>query len=71
MRARITSTRVEHRGAHDHVTVWVDGANVGTLIVGEGQGDWLASVLLRAPECPSHGRLCEDAHCAIREGVNR
>lgn len=42
---RVTSTRVETRGAHDHVTVWVDGANTGTLIVRIGDGPALASIL--------------------------
>jgi hypothetical protein len=47
---RITSTRVETRGAHDHVTVWVDGANTGTLIVGAGDGEALAKILNPDPE---------------------
>ena len=66
---RITSTRVETRGAHDHVTVWVDGANVGTLILGKGQGSWLVRKLGGAIECPSHGALCHDGRCAVREAA--
>lgn len=42
---RVTSTRIETRGAHDHVTVWIDGANSGTLIVGAGEGPALAALL--------------------------
>lgn len=42
---RITSTRVEPRGAHDHVDVFVDGKLAGTLVVGEGEGAKLVEML--------------------------
>ncbi len=71
---RVTSVRVETRGAHEHVTVWVDGANVGTLIVGDGQGKWLADRLWEGdlplddadePPCPFHsaGNTGRCGHC--------
>lgn len=44
----ITSTLVQTIGAHDHVSVWVDGAKAGELVVSEGQGDGLARMLERA-----------------------
>jgi hypothetical protein len=46
----VTSVRVEKSsGPHEYVTVWLRGANVGTLVVGAGDGERLAS-LLRAGE---------------------
>lgn len=44
--AFITSIRIEKgRGSHDYVTVWIRGANVGTLCVGKGDGEHLEFVL--------------------------
>ncbi len=34
----VTSVGVERAGAHDHVTVWLRGMNVGTLTAGPGEG---------------------------------
>lgn len=42
---KVTSFRVVTRGAHDHVTVWIDGANAGTLIVGAIDGPELVALL--------------------------
>lgn len=42
---KITSTKVERGGAHEHVGVWIDGALAGTLVVGEGQGAQLVELL--------------------------
>jgi hypothetical protein len=42
----VSSVRVEPRGIHEHVSVWVQGALAGTLIVGPGQGELLRSLLL-------------------------
>lgn len=42
----ITSVRVETKGAHDHVSVWVQGALTGTLVVGADQGEQLRQRLL-------------------------
>ncbi len=78
---RITSTRVETRGAHDHVTVWIDGANSGTLIVSEGAGPALV-VLLTEDACDCcgerktdvdeytgvKGRICGACHADWCEG---
>lgn len=42
----VTGVRVETTsGPHDYVTVWIRGANVGTLCVGKGDGDRIALVL--------------------------
>lgn len=43
----VTSVRVErYGGVHEGVTVWLQGALVGTLTVGEGQGEPLRRLLL-------------------------
>lgn len=34
---KISSVKVERRGGHEHVTVFIDGKNVGTLTVGLGE----------------------------------
>jgi len=34
----ITSIRIESEGSHDKVSVWVDHAASGTLVVNKGQG---------------------------------
>ncbi len=46
--AFITSVRVETVGAHEHVSVWVRGQLVGTLIVGPGDGERIKNALLGA-----------------------
>jgi hypothetical protein len=43
---RVTSVRVELRGAHAHVTVFWCGKLAGTLVVGENEALALESVLL-------------------------
>jgi len=42
----VVTTRTEWRGIHDHVTVWINGQNTGTLIVGAGHGAALERLLL-------------------------
>lgn len=42
---KITQVRVERRGGHEHVTLWVDGKNVGTLTLGLGEGAEFAGML--------------------------
>ena len=43
----VSSVRVErHGGAHEGVTVWLRGAQVGALTVGEGDGQQLRRLLL-------------------------
>lgn len=42
---RITSTRIDLHGAHEHVSVWVDGKLAGTLVVGENEGARLVEML--------------------------
>lgn len=39
------TARVDHCGGHDRVTVWIAGKNVGTLVVGKGEGSGLAAHL--------------------------
>ncbi len=46
--AFITSVRVETIGIHEHVSVWVRGQLVGTLIVGDGDGERIKNALLGA-----------------------
>jgi len=42
----ITSVRIEaSAGPHEYVTVWIRGANVGTLVVGQGDGEELRTLL--------------------------
>jgi hypothetical protein len=41
----ISSIAVETRGAHEHVTVFIRGRNVGTLVCGDGEGAALAATL--------------------------
>ena len=49
----VTSVRVERSsGPHEYVSVWIRGANVGTLCVGRGDGEALRDLLLAA-ECRS------------------
>lgn len=49
--AFITSVRIEKGGgAHEYVSVWIRGANVGTLCVRDGEGEQLA-LLLRGCHC--------------------
>ena len=43
---RVSSVRVEFRGAHAHVTVFWAGKLAGTLVVGEDEALALESVLL-------------------------
>lgn len=59
---KITSTKVEPGVAHDRVIVWVDGKNVGVLIVGKGEGEQLAALLvpLRKVEHPARGTPVRD-----------
>jgi hypothetical protein len=42
----VTSVRVERAGAHERVTIWLRGANVGALTAGEGDGQRLRRLLL-------------------------
>lgn len=42
---KITSVRVEIRGGHDCVRVWVDGKLSGELLTDAGRGEELASLL--------------------------
>lgn len=42
----VTSVRVERHGAHEGVTLWLRGMQVGTLTVGEGDGQRLRRLLL-------------------------
>jgi hypothetical protein len=43
----VTSVRVEKSsGPHEYVTVWLRGQNVGTLVVGQGDGFKLEALLL-------------------------
>lgn len=42
---KITQVRVERHGGHEHVTLWVDGKNVGTLTLGLGEGAELVGML--------------------------
>jgi hypothetical protein len=45
--AFVTSVRVEKTsGPHEYVTVWIRGQNVGTLVVGQGDGLKLEALLL-------------------------
>lgn len=45
--AFISSVRIEPGGgSHEYVTVWIRGANVGTLCVGKGDGERLEALLL-------------------------
>lgn len=49
--AFITSVRIEKGGgAHEYVSVWIRGANVGTLCVREGDAERLA-LILRGCSC--------------------
>jgi hypothetical protein len=42
----ITSVRVQaSAGGHEYVSIWIRGANVGTLCVGKGEGEQLARLL--------------------------
>lgn len=48
----VTSVRVEPSdGPHDYVTVWIRGANVGTLCVGKGDGELLRALLVGDRDC--------------------
>ncbi len=43
----VTTVRVErYAGVHEGVTVWLRGMNVGTLTVGDGEGERLRALLL-------------------------
>jgi hypothetical protein len=42
----VTSVRVDTRGSHEWVTVWIQGRNVGTLTVGQGDGERLKRLLM-------------------------
>jgi hypothetical protein len=35
----VTSVKVESRGGHEHVSIWVRGQLVGRLVVGPGDGE--------------------------------
>lgn len=41
----VTSVRVERRGVHELVSVWIRGQQVGTLIVSPGEGIKLVAML--------------------------
>lgn len=59
----VTSVRVSPAGAHEYVSVWIRGQNVGTLVVGKGDGEPLAD-RLRSP--------CVDVEpgVVVREGTD-
>lgn len=44
----ISSVKIETRGAHEHVHIWVRGQLVGTLVVSPGDGDRIKQALLGA-----------------------
>lgn len=62
----ITSVRVELRGAHEHVSVWVRGQLVGNLIVGIGDGDRMQAVLLGMGSGADPHWLVKDFHILYR-----
>lgn len=43
--AFVTSVRVDPKGGHEYVSIWIRSAFVGTLCVGEGQGQRLCQLL--------------------------
>jgi len=43
--AFVTSVRVDPKGGHEYVSIWIRNAFVGTLCVGEGQGQRLCQLL--------------------------
>lgn len=45
---KITSIRAVPHGAHEVVTLWIDGKNTGSLVVGEGEGAQLVALLKEA-----------------------
>lgn len=53
----MVSVRREARGIHDHVTVWINGENVGTLVAGLGQGAALERLLLGTGPQPLGGGI--------------
>lgn len=63
---RVTSVRVELRGAHAHLTVWWCGKLSGTLVVGEDEAIALEAVLLgnTLPELP-----CAHPAIFVHEGT--
>lgn len=65
---RISSVRIETAGAHDHVSVWVDGACAGTLTVNEGDGEELKRLLLAgaAPLAPALRPAAVPSEAALR-----
>ncbi len=48
----ISSVRRETKGAHEHVTVFIEGRNVGTLVCGQGEGARLELLLGASPLPP-------------------
>jgi hypothetical protein len=48
----VTSVRVDTRGSHEWVTVWIQGRNVGTLTVGHGDGERLKLLLMPLVQVP-------------------
>lgn len=44
--ALVSSVLVHTDGAHERVSVWLQGMHVGSLLVGEGQGQRLRTLLL-------------------------
>ena len=72
---RVTSVRVELRGAHAHLTVFWAGKLAGPLVVGEDQAVALESVLLgdvlpqAACDCsPADLWECSVPGCPARKG---
>lgn len=60
---RIT-TRVETKGGHDHVTVWAEGENLGTLVIDAGRGAKLARLLDQEHDT-------ESGRAAVRQSLLR
>lgn len=66
---RISSVRHHTAGAHDYVNVWVDGQHVGSLVVGKGQGEWLAALLESEGRMKDLGQRVERAEALLAEAA--
>jgi hypothetical protein len=54
MRALISSVRVTRQGAHEVLNIWSRGGFAGELVVEDGDGSRIASILVSptdSPEC--------------------
>jgi hypothetical protein len=57
----ITRVQVETKGRHDHVTVWINHQNAGTLVVDNGTGKdllWMLGSNKRALHCYTGKARC-------------